>query len=201
MRPLFIYWIIGLFGYWLIGLFPSPMYAQSPAPVDPFTIGKRTFTDPPRIAIALPEDKSTIFGSTVTIRTIVDNLILTNPERKKVNEKGEGHLLFWIDTQDFDRETAITHYLLTDFTLTDVSPGDHTLTTELVQNDGKSLTPPVRHTITFTTLAAPTPMVSIPSTITAVPSQGISRETLGRIIATTTAAALILAGGILYKMK
>lgn len=179
----------------------SPIYAQSPGVVDPFTIGKRVFTDPPKIAIAVPEDKSTIFGSTVTLRFIADNIILTNPDRKKVNEKGEGHILFWVDIQERTEENAITHYLLTDYILNDVPPGMHTVTAELVQNNGKSFVPPVTQTITFTTLAAPTEQgTSTPErTISAKP--GIPRETIGRLAAATIAIALIITGGILYRMK
>ena len=60
------------------------------------------------------------------------------------NVAGEGHVHFTLDGEPFKMSTS------PDYTYEDVTPGEHKLVAELVQNDTKSFSPPVEQEITFT---------------------------------------------------
>lgn len=60
------------------------------------------------------------------------------------NVAGEGHVHFTLDGQPF--KMSVTP----DYMYAGVQPGRHVLEAELVQNDTKSFTPPVKQEITFT---------------------------------------------------
>lgn len=61
------------------------------------------------------------------------------------NIAGEGHVHFTLDDRPFKMSIA------PDYVYEGVTPGEHRLVAELVQNDTKSFTPPVRQEIVFTT--------------------------------------------------
>jgi hypothetical protein len=60
------------------------------------------------------------------------------------NVPGEGHVHFTLDGQPFKMSVK------PDYVYEGVTPGQHTLEAELVQNDTKSFNPPVKQEITFT---------------------------------------------------
>lgn len=145
----------------------GPAYAAQP--VDLFAIGKRQFKDPPTLLIAQPQAHSTIFGDSLTVRAIVDNLVLTNFERVKRNQKGQGHLHLWLDTTPLTVETAIHHFSVEDYVFTSVSEGKHTLVVEVVNNDHSSFDPPVMQIVEFETITGPTGGPTKPPTVSSSP--------------------------------
>lgn len=139
-------------------LFPlvTPSTAQTPTAVDLYSIGKKRFQEAPKLLISQPEEGATIFGNQVTVQIVVDNLILTNPQKAKKNRKGQGHLHLWLD-EPTPSEKPIEHFRVTEYVFTDIAAGEHTLTVEVVQNDHSSFEPPIKKTVHFTTIPKPSP--------------------------------------------
>lgn len=96
----------------------------------------------PQIKIISPTDNQTILGDKVTISFIVGDLEVGR----------EGHLHLWFDNPREEISTAAKIYSSFDHELTDVPPGNHLLTLELVRPDHKSFKPPLKQNINFTTI-------------------------------------------------
>lgn len=128
--------------------------AQSSTSYNPAAIGKRVFDKPPSLLVAQPEEGAIIFGNKLTVEVIVDNLILTNPDRQGKKQKGEGHLHIWLDEENQTPQNAIWHFTTTELVLSDIPPSEHTLTVEVVNNDHSSFDPPVRKIINVETLTS-----------------------------------------------
>lgn len=124
-----------------------------------FFLSKLTFAqspntnDLPILAVISPTNNEQIFGSKVNVSFIVKNFIFTDFEVRTKNQTGEGHLNVWLDQPDPKPENAQKTIRATEFTLENIKPGNHQLVLELVNNDQTSLKPPLRETVSFTTLA------------------------------------------------
>ncbi len=118
----------------------------------------------PSVKITSPQDKATITGSNVTMTIQIANFAIT-PESMDMNtmqgiqnKAGSGHIHWFIDVPaptDTSRkaETAEGTWKMhddTSYTFTNVQPGTHTLSVELVNNDMTPLSTPVYQTITVT---------------------------------------------------
>lgn len=95
----------------------------------------------PRLKIVSPSENQTILGDEVTISFIVS----------EINIGPEGHLLLWFDSSIEEATTAAVISNQFDHTLSEIFPGSHKLTLELVKSDETSYTPQIKKTIHFTT--------------------------------------------------
>lgn len=118
---LLVNWIIGI--YWIIGLFPSLARAA------------------PLLKIVSPEEEQTILGDKVTISFIVGN----------INVGPDGHLHLWFDSpiEEATIATEITNQF--DHTLSEIPPGPHKLTLEVVKPNNTSYNPQIKQSVHFTT--------------------------------------------------
>ena len=136
----------------------------------------------PTLKIITPGEDQTIYGAKIPVLLAVENLTLTDYQTTKTAVAGQGHVHLWLDEASPTRESAVK--LTTDeFTFSDVPYGDHTLSTELVNNDHTSLRPPVVATVKFKSAA-----VSSPSPIA---SSGFDKNTA--IVILVVVALVILA--------
>ena len=111
----------------------------------------------PQIMISAPSDGSTTTSTSVNISVQVKNLNLTN-KIGKANITGEGHIIYYKDVSVPIAEAtpattkAGTYAALsnTSYTWKDLTPGLHTFSTELVNNDNTPLVPPVTDTVNVT---------------------------------------------------
>ncbi len=101
----------------------------------------------PTFEVITPTENQTLYGNKVPILFRVTNFQLSASTDPKA--KGEGHILIWLDelVPTVDNATKVTDNT---FTYSDVPYKDHKLTAELVTTDNKSLTPPQKTTINFT---------------------------------------------------
>ena len=176
--------------YLLASSFYFPVHAQ---PIDPYTIGKRVFKDPPALLVAQPQNNTTIFGHNVTVKMVVDNIILTNFERIKRNQTGEGHLHLWLDITPLTAESAIQYSSVDDYIFTNVPSGQHTLAVEVVQNDHRSFQPRIMQFVAFETIAAPAALAS--------PSGMIQKQEMNRPVfmdASTTIRIGLLTAALVF---
>ena len=116
----------------------------------------------PGVTITSPKDKATITGSNVTMTIQITNFAITpqsmdmNNVQGMQNKAGSGHIHWFIDVPaptDTSKkaETAEGTWKMhddTSYTFTNVQPGTHTLSVELVNNDMTPLSQPVYQTIT-----------------------------------------------------
>jgi outer membrane protein assembly factor BamB len=116
----------------------------------------------PQVKISSPAAGSTVEGSTVSVTAWVQNFNLAD-KLGKPNVAGEGHLHFFLDAQPPTVQgkpavttpgtyvpTAVPYYFWTNVTM-----GQHTLSTELVNNDHTPLDPPVVDSVTITVAPLP----------------------------------------------
>lgn len=110
----------------------------------------------PSLDVLTPQEGQTIYGNKVPVLLAVENFELKEYATTNTNVAGQGHILLWLDDEKSTPDSAIR--LATDtFTFSDVTYGQHTLKTELVNNNQTSLVPPVVKTVMFKTEAAATP--------------------------------------------
>jgi hypothetical protein len=119
-------------------------------------------------------------GLTMTPSTINADEVGQHPE---VNRQGQGHLRFILesqlsgfeDTTDSQGSVTVEEVIwdkMEPYVFTNVPPGNHILTIQILQNDHGSLDPPLVERIQFTSVAAPASSPRSPSTLpdTGVPS-------------------------------
>jgi outer membrane protein assembly factor BamB len=123
------------------------------SPLNPPVVAKVTVTvvpPTPKVTILLPQNRSTISPGDVTVSVQVNNLNLVNKIGQAV-ASGEGHINYFLDvvaptTPGQPAVTAAGTYTSTanlTYTWTNVAPGTHTFSVELVNNDNTPLNPPV----------------------------------------------------------
>jgi len=111
----------------------------------------------PQIMISAPNDGSTTTSTSVNVSVQVKNLNLTN-KIGKANVTGEGHIYYYKDVRaptapGTPATTMASTYAATSntsYTWTELTPGLHTFSTELVNNDNTPLTPPVTDAVNVT---------------------------------------------------
>jgi hypothetical protein len=117
----------------------------------------------PAVSITSPMDGATVTGSDVPMTIQINNFAITPESTDKNNMKGmmqnmagTGHIHWFIDVPaptDTSKkaETAPGTWKMHDdvsYTFTNVTPGTHTLSVELVNNDMTPLASPIYKTIT-----------------------------------------------------
>jgi len=96
----------------------------------------------PTIKVVSPVDGTVVEGSDVSVRIETTGLALVDPSTTTV--PGQGHIHFTLDAQPVQMSVA------PDYTFKNITPGKHTLRSELVQNDTTPFAPAVFQTVTFT---------------------------------------------------
>ena len=116
----------------------------------------------PQIMISAPSDGSTTTSTSVNVSVQVKNLNQTNKIRK-ANVTGEGHIYYYRDvlaptaparpaTTKAGTNAASPN---TSYNWTDLTPGLHTFSAELVNNDNTPVIPAVMDTINVTVESRP----------------------------------------------
>jgi len=124
----------------------------------------------PSIEITSPANGATIPAGNVTISVKVSNFNIVN-KLGQTNVSGEGHIHYFFDvdaptTQGQPAVTAPGTYAATtatSYTWPNVTPGTHTFSVELINNDHTPLNPPYVAKITVTVQGAAAPTISITS--------------------------------------
>lgn len=96
----------------------------------------------PTIELAEPTADTVVPAGDVRVSVKTTGLSFAMPSN--TNVAGEGHVHFTLDEEPFKMSVA------PEYLFEDVSPGEHTLKAELVQNDTEPFSPPVKQEITFT---------------------------------------------------
>ncbi len=96
---------------------------------------------PPTIELVTPAEGATVPAGDVSVSVKTTGLKFAMPSNTLV--AGEGHLHVTLDDEPFKMSTT------PDYVYEGVTPGEHKLEVELVQNDTKSFSPPVKQEITF----------------------------------------------------
>jgi outer membrane protein assembly factor BamB len=146
--------------------FSAELVNNNHTPLVPPVIVKATITvkEPaPAISITTPANRSTMAAGNVAVSVKVSNFNLVN-KLGTTNVAGEGHVHYFLDVvapteQGKPAVTAAGTYAATadtTYTWTNVKPGTHTLSVELVNNNHTPLVPPVvtRVVIVVSTSAA-----------------------------------------------
>jgi len=102
----------------------------------------QTAAAPPTMQLLEPVDGATVPAGDVKmlVKTTGHKFVMAS----NTNVPGEGHVHFTLDGEPF--KMSITP----DYVYAGVTPGEHTLEAELVQNDTKPFSPPVKQRIVFT---------------------------------------------------
>ena len=96
---------------------------------------------PPTIELVTPANGATVPAGDVSMSVKTTGLKFVMPSNTAV--AGEGHVHFSLDGGPEQMSDS------PDYVYKDVAPGEHTLTAQLVQNDTKPFSPPVKQEITF----------------------------------------------------
>jgi hypothetical protein len=96
----------------------------------------------PTVKLLTPTASSEVAAGDLTVKVETSGLKFTMPSN--TNVPGEGHVHFTLDDRPFQMSVE------PQAEIKDVAPGVHTLKAELVQNNTKSLDPPVVEVIEFT---------------------------------------------------
>ena len=111
---------------------------------------------PPAISITSPPNGASLPAGNITVSTSVSNFNVVN-KQGQANVAGEGHLHFYLDVAapTIPNQPAVpasgvwAHVSGTTYTFTNVSPGTHTITAQLVNNDHTPVIPPITDSITI----------------------------------------------------
>jgi len=115
--------------------------AQKPA-APQSSAAQETAAAPPTIQLLEPVDGATVPAGDVKMSVQATGLKFVMASN--TNVPGEGHVHFTLDGEPFKMSVE------PDYTYEGVAPGEHTLEAELVQNDTKPFSPPVKQEIVFT---------------------------------------------------
>lgn len=107
-------------------------------------------TSTPKLEIVTPADGQTIYGNRIPVLFSIENFTLVESKDKSLPSNSQGHILIWLDDQLKTADTA-TKVTQDTFTFADVIAGDHIITAELVNADGKSITPTQSKAVNFKT--------------------------------------------------
>lgn len=126
----------------------------------------------PTITIVSPSDGATVPAGDVTLTVQVSNFNIVD-KQGQANVPGEGHIHFYLDVPApttpgqpaIPPNGAWAHVSGTTFTFTNVTPGTHTITVQLINNDHSPLIPIVTAQVTITVTGpavTPPPVVNPP---------------------------------------
>lgn len=131
---------------------------------------------PPQVGIGQPADNGTVEGTSIVVTAWVRDFNLVN-KTGQANAAGEGHLLYSMDlppsiaskhpTNTSNGTSAASPYGY--YTWTNVTPGMHNFSVELVNNDGTPLSPPAVSSIAVN-------VVPLPPGATPEPTPDLSKQ-------------------------
>jgi hypothetical protein len=124
----------------LAGCSTTPTASKGTPATKPASPGVTTAV--PTIKVVSPVDGTVVEGSDLSVRVETTGLEFVDPSNTTV--PGQGHVHFTLDDQPV--QMSVTP----DYTLKNITPGKHTLRSELVQNDTTPFAPAVFQTVTFT---------------------------------------------------
>jgi hypothetical protein len=101
------------------------------------------------LTIVTPKASEVVNTDQVTLRVAAPNFQFVDFKTHPWKAYRQGHMHIWLDDKNPKASTAIKSTSNV-YTLTNLKPGPHTLTVELVNNDHSSLSPKVVATTTFT---------------------------------------------------
>ncbi len=107
----------------------------------------------PLLRVEEPTDGQIIESYVVNLKFSLKNFTLKDYRTSAKNSPNQGHFLIWLDQEERKKETATKYYRESPYLMADVLPGKHTLSLELVNNDGTSFDPKISQTIKFETKA------------------------------------------------
>ena len=133
----------------------------------------------PNIMMVQPSEGATLTGNSVDVSVDVKNFSLVDA-LGKASVAGQGHIHYFIDVLPPTEpgKPAVTTpgsyaaTINTTHTWENVSPGTHTFSVELANNDHTPLVPPVVRTVTVTVKAGGNQMNGIPDIRMVKPSEG-----------------------------
>ncbi len=111
--------------------------------VDASHLSKRKQDVVPQLYMSMPSDSQVVVGNYMTVSVFSSNTRIKQSSRK--NKDGEGHLEISVDNGS-PLTVYRTSYRLN---IAKLDAGFHTLTVELVQNDGSSFSPVVKNSVEF----------------------------------------------------
>jgi plastocyanin len=147
---------------------------------------------PPNLVIASPRDGDTLPAGDITVTIGVTNFNIVD-KQGQANVSHEGHVHYYLDV---DAPTTAgkpaipasgtwAHVASTTYTFTNVAPGMHNISVELVNNDHTPLDPPVVAKIMIN-VAAPTTTSSTTTTTTSTTSTPSTTSTTSSTTTTST---------------
>lgn len=101
------------------------------------------------LTIVTPKASEVVNTDQVTLRVAAPNFNFVDFKTHPWSAYRQGHMHIWLDEKNPKASTAIKATSNV-YTLTNLKPGPHTLTVELVNNDHSSLSPKMVATTTFT---------------------------------------------------
>ncbi len=133
----------------------SPSYTTPPASSSPPTTTATTPTA--MLSIISPTNEASVPEGNITVTTQVNNFNVVD-KQSQASVSGEGHLHFYLDVdapttpgQPATLASGVwAHVASTSYTFSGVTPGTHTISVQLVNNDHTPLSPAVVAKITIT---------------------------------------------------
>lgn len=150
--------------------------ATTPPPQPQTTVTTPPAPASPQISIISPQNGAAVPAGSIPVTVQVSNINIVD-KQGKANVAGEGHVHFYRDVSPIpsdpskpaipaDANAVWAHVSGTSYTFTNVSPGTHTITVQLVNNDHTPVVPPATASVTVTatggTVTA-TPVTTTPS--------------------------------------
>jgi photosystem II stability/assembly factor-like uncharacterized protein len=130
----------------------------------------------PTLSIIVPKDGAVLSGGDVTVSVNVNNFKLVD-KLGQANLPGEGHIHYFLDVTpptvpDKPAATAAGTFVATaatSHTWSNLAPGNHSLSVELVNNDHTPLSPPVVATVNINVKSHPSLKIILPQDGSLVP--------------------------------
>jgi hypothetical protein len=124
----------------------------------------------PVLDILSPQDGATVPAGDVTVTIRAGNFRIVD-KQGRANVPGEGHVHFYMDAGTVPSSPGSpaipsvpdirwARVAGTEYTFTDVPPGTHTFTVQLVNNDQTPVIPPMYRSLTVTVPATPVPAIT-----------------------------------------
>jgi len=125
----------------LVLLLPATFSCREPVPLAPLE---------PVVTLLTPNDGAFVTGGDIGVRIFLENFTMLS-QSGMPNKANEGHVVYYLDAGPLVVNGAVaespggmseTSYE-TSYTWTNVAPGPHTFSVQLVNNDGSPFLPPI----------------------------------------------------------
>lgn len=154
--------------------------ASTTAPAPATTTTTPAVVTSPAVSITSPQNGATLSGPSIPVTVTVTNFRVVDKQGQAA-AAGEGHVHFYLDVSTVpsdpakpaipaNAQAAWAHVSGTSYTFTNVSPGMHTVSVQLVNNDHTPVTPVVTQSVMVTTTSGTATTVAatiIPATTSA----------------------------------